>query len=401
MKKQYDLVVLGSGTAGGTIAANCRAAGWSVALVEPLPLGGTCALRGCEPKKVFWTLAEALDRTRKLAEVGLSGGAETSLDWSTVQRFKHSFTDPVPEHNAEDYRRSGVDVYRGAGQFTGPDTILASDAVLEFRHAVIAIGARSTPLGIPGADLLGNSDTFLDLDQLPAHLTLIGGGYIGFEFAHMARRGGAEVTILHDNDQPLAQFDHSMVKKLLAATRALGIRVELSVEVTGITRNDAGFTIAVRRQGQEFTLATGLALQTAGRAPDLDSLSLATAGIKLEGKKLQLDEMLRTTNPAVFAAGDAAGKGPALTPVASLEAVAVTASLLGSGEKKPNYRGIPSVVFTIPPLTAVGMTEEAAIAAGLDYECHEGSMAGFQTMRRLRRKQQPIVYWWSGDRAGY
>jgi glutathione reductase (NADPH) len=386
MTKSYDLVVLGSGAAGGTIAANCREAGWRVALLDPLPLGGTCALRGCEPKKVFWTLAEAADRAHKLAPVGLGGGAAVALDWPAIQRFKHSFTDPVPGHQAARYRELGIDVYPVAGRFTGANALQAGEETLQFRHAVIATGSKPTRLGIDGEELLGNSDTFLDLETLPAQLTLIGGGYIAFEIAHMARRGGADVTILHKDERPLAQFDQALVRQLVAATREAGITVELNVTVTGVKRTGSGFIVQGTQAGKTLSMPSALVLHAAGRSPNVGELALEQAGIELDGHKLQLTPQLQTTNPAIYAAGDAAAMGPALTPVASLDAATVTANLLRNAGEKSNYQGVPSAVFALPPLTAVGLTEEAARQQGLDYECHEGSMAGFQTMRRLREE---------------
>lgn len=380
--RTYDLVALGTGTAASKVAKRCRAAGWRVAVVDDRAFGGTCALRGCEPKKTLRTIAAALDQARRLAGAGLVADG-LRIDWPALMAFKRSFTDPVPGRKAEEYAEAGIDAFQGHARFAGPDAVEVEGAGrLRARHVLIATGAKPAPLPIEGAELLQTSDDFLDLDQLPRRIVLVGGGYISFEFAHIAARAGAEVTILHQDDRPLAQFDQDLVGRLVERTRELGVKVELGAEVKSLERA-AGGILARTADGRIFEAAA--AFHGSGRLPNIDGLDLEAGQVETEKGRLKLDKSLRSvSNPAVHAAGDAAASGPPLTPVASHDADCVAANLLEGGSREPDYAGVTSVVFTIPPLTAVGPTEEQAREQGLDVEVHQADMAGYQSERRVR-----------------
>ncbi|MDJ0389108.1 NAD(P)/FAD-dependent oxidoreductase [Roseomonas sp. E05] len=377
----YDLIVLGSGVAGSSVATRCAGAGWRVALAEVREVGGTCALRGCEPKKVFWTLADAAERARRLAPQGVAGGEAVRLDWGAAQRFKHSFTDTVPEHSETSLKEAGVEVLHGAARFVAPDAMEVAGRRLGFRHAVIATGAHPAQLPIEGAELLATSDDFLALERLPPRILMVGGGYISFECAHLAARGGAEVTLLHANDQPLAQFEQDLVRHLVARTRELGVTVKLGCKVTAVRRQADGTLQVECENGERFVAE--MALHGLGRRPALDGLALEAGEVAVEKGRLKLDQHLRSTsNPRVFAAGDAAQQGPALTPVAGHDAGVVARNLLEGCQAEPDYRVVPSVVFTIPPMASVGLTEAQAREQGQDFELRQGDMAGFQSVRR-------------------
>lgn len=381
--RNYDLVALGTGTAASKVAKRCREAGWRVAVVDDRAFGGTCALRGCEPKKTLRTVAAALDQARRLADVGLVADGGLRIDWPALMAFKRSFTDPVPGRKAEEYARAGIDAFQGATRFAAPDAVEV-DGVgrLQARHVLIATGAKPAPLPIEGADLLRTSDDFLELERLPDSIVLVGGGYISFEFAHIAARAGAEVTILHQDDRPLAQFDRDLVGRLVERTRGLGVKVELGAEVEALERAGDG-VLARTADGRIFEAA--IAVHGSGRIPNLDGLDLEAGRVEAEKGRLRLDKHLRSvSNPAVFAAGDVAASGPPLTPVASHDADCVAANLLEGCRHEPDYAGVASVVFTIPPLTAVGLTEEEAREQGIDVEVHQGDMTGHQSVRRVR-----------------
>lgn len=381
MPDAYDLIVLGTGSAAFKVASRCREAGWRVLAVGEQPFGGTCALHGCEPKKTLWTIAEATDRARHLAGKGLAGGGALGIDWPALMAFKRRFTDPVPANRQRDFAEADIETREGTGRFAGPTTIEVAGERLEARHILIATGGKPASLPLSGAGLLATSDDFLELEALPRRLLLLGGGYISFEFAHIAARAGAEVTILHGDDHPLAQFDADLVQRLVRHSRDLGIRVELGCPVTAIAR-DAGIFTVETEDGRRFE--ADLAVHGLGRVPNIDALNLEAAGIATEKGRLRLDDHLRSvSNPAVFAAGDAAAKGPPLTPVASLDAGVVARNLLEGCHHRPDYAGVVSTVFTIPPLAAVGLTEAAAREQGLEVLVKAGDMAGYQSVRRV------------------
>ena len=242
MERQYDLLVVGTGITSG-VASRCREAGWTVAVVDSRPFGGTCALRGCVPKKILVSAAEAVHAARDLAGKGVPAESLT-IDWPELMRFKRALVDPTPARTEQTWAKMGIEQFHGRARFVGPATLAVGDDRLTGRRVLIAAGAMPAPLKFPGADRLTTSEQFLNLDRLPANLAFVGGGYISFEFAHVAARAGAEVTILHRGARPLEGFDPDLVDLLLKRSRELGIKVELGVDVLGV--DVAGDRLAVR-----------------------------------------------------------------------------------------------------------------------------------------------------------
>ncbi|MEX1213558.1 NAD(P)/FAD-dependent oxidoreductase [Saccharospirillum sp.] len=379
----YDLIVIGTGTAASVTAFNCRKAGWSVAVIDHRPFGGTCALRGCDPKKMLIAAAEVIDGVERMGAIDTVQG-EVRIDWAALQRHKRSFTDPVPDKRERAYAKKGIEVYHGRARFTGRNTVVVDDTALTARHIVIAAGAEPARLPIEGAEHLALSEDFLELESLPRRIVLVGGGYIGFEFAHIAARAGAEVTMLNRGEQPLAAFDPHLVRLLVERTRALGVDVRLGHEVKAVRKTGDGFDIQVEGPEGRVDIATDLAIHSGGRKPALEALDLDVADIAHENGKLKLDQTFRSTsNSAVYAAGDAGGGPLPLTPVAALEAHAVVDNLLENKEATVDYIGIPSVVFTLPPLARVGLLEAEAKQQGLRFKVKHESVPGWFTAQRV------------------
>jgi glutathione reductase (NADPH) len=201
MRKKFDLIVIGTGTAASTVAYECRSAGWDVAVIDSRPFGGTCALRGCDPKKVLVGAAEVVDWVRRMSGRGVRAD-DARIEWAELMRFKRSFTGPVPQSSERSFAKAGIAAFHGRARFVGSTALQVGDDVLEGRHVVIAAGAMPRKLGIPGEQYITTSDQFLELEQLPRRIVFIGGGYISFEFAHVSARAGAEVTILHSGQAP-------------------------------------------------------------------------------------------------------------------------------------------------------------------------------------------------------
>ena len=195
MEKQYDVVVIGTGSGASVVASRCRAAGWTVAIIDARPFGGTCALRGCHPKKMLVSAGEAIDAVHRMTGKGVRSH-EVGIDWAALMRFKRTDTDPAPAFFEQSFAQAGIEAFHGRARFVGPTSVAVGDAVLHGTHVVVATGAKPTALPFPGAEYLTLSDAFLDLEALPRRLLFVGGGYIAFEFAHVAVRAGAEVTIL-------------------------------------------------------------------------------------------------------------------------------------------------------------------------------------------------------------
>jgi glutathione reductase (NADPH) len=380
--KTYDLAVIGSGTAAQVASFRVRTVGWSVAVMDHLPFGGTCALRGCDPKKMLISGAEAIDWAQRMRGRGATG--ELAISWPELIAFKRTFTDPVPQKLEHRFAERGIDAFRGKARFTGRDTIEIDGQSLQARHVLIAIGARPVPLTFSGAEYVITSDQFLELDELPARIAMVGGGYIAAEFSHIAARAGAKVTVLQRAERMLTRFEPELVGWLVEQFSDIGVEVRTSTVVEAIDRVSSGFRVRARSGIQEISTEADLVVHAAGRAPDLDALNLSAAGIVVEKGRLLLNEFLQSvSNPAVYAAGDAAAKGPPLTPVSSHDGKVVAANLLEGNRHRPDYRGVPSVAFTLPPIAAVGLGEAEAHAAGHKFRVNRQKVPDWYTARRV------------------
>ena len=383
MSKAFDLVAIGSGAAASGVATECRKAGWSVALVDSQPLGGTCAVRGCDPKKVLVGATEALDWTQRLQGKGVRS-AEATVDWPELMRFKRSFTEPVPASLEKSFTRAGIEVFHGRAHFVGSSTIEVNGETLDARYVHIGAGAKPMELGIPGSEHLTTSTAFLELEELPKRLLFVGGGYISFEFAHIAARAGSNVTLVH-RSRPLKGFDPDLVDRLVERTRQLGIEVHLETEVRGIEKGSGGLTVRASQGGEEVSFETDRVVHGAGRVPDIDDMELDKAGVDRSAGGVVVNEYLQSvSNPSVYAAGDAAAtEGDPLTPVAAYEGHIVASNLLEGNHRTAEYPPIPSVAFTLPPLARVGMLEQQATENGLKFQTKFGDTSQWYSSRRI------------------
>jgi glutathione reductase (NADPH) len=382
MERGFDLIVIGTGVA-SSVATRCRQAGWTVAVVDYRPFGGTCALRGCVPKKVLVSAAEAVHAVRAMAGRGVRP-EQAAIDWPELIRFKRSVTDPTPARTEESWARAGVELFHGRARFVEPGAIEVGQDRLVGRRVLIAAGAMPAPLPFPGREHLITSEQFMELDRLPGRVVFVGGGYVSFEFAHVAARAGVQATILHRQPRPLEAFDPDLVDLLVKRTRELGIGVELSAEVRGVERGGDAFTVRAGRDGGEQRVEADLVVHGAGRIPELDELRLEVANVKRDKRGVIVNEYLQSvSNPAVYAAGDAAASGLPLTPVAAHQAEVVATNLLEGNRRTPNYEGLASAVFTVPPLASAGLTEASARQTGLRFRTHWQDTSDWLSTRRL------------------
>jgi len=400
----FNLIVIGTGVAASTVAWGCHSAGWKTAVIDSRPFGGTCALRGCDPKKVLVGVAELIDWNRRMQNKGLGDEVVRNLNinWPDLMHFKRTFTEPVPKNREESFSKAGIDTFHGKARFIGPNTISISDKknnkehIIEGEKILIATGAKPTKLNIAGEENFVTSDQFLELDKLPNNILFIGGGYISFEFAHIAARCGSTVSILHRGRMPLAGFDPDLVNMLIKRTQEIGINVKLQSSVKKIVLKDNGRKFAVyiassendtnNTKESEF-VETELVVHGAGRIPDTENLDLEAGGVERDMKGgVKVNEYLQSvSNDSVYAAGDvAATEGIPLTPVAGYEGQIVVQNLLNGKHSRPNYKGIPSVVFTIPPLASVGLQEHAARQLGLQFRTNFQDTSSWYSSRRIR-----------------
>jgi glutathione reductase (NADPH) len=379
----FDLIVIGTGSAGSTVARRCRAAGWKVAIVDSRPYGGTCAQRGCDPKKVLVGAAEAIHAARRLSGKGVEAGG-TAIHWPDLAQFKRTFTDAVPERVEKSLAEAGIETLHGRARFVDRNTIRVGERVTEARHIHVATGAMPARLRMAGEELLTSSDQFLELRELPRRIVFLGSGFISFEFAHVCAMAGAQVTMIEMLDRPLAGFDPDLVSVLVEGSRAMGIELHLQTKVQGVERLADHLAVHAGAPGGSRTFEADIVVHGAGRVPEIEDLDLEKGGVEREKRGIRVNEYMQSiSNPAVYAAGDAADSGPMLTPVAGYEARVVTANLLEGNRHKIEYPPIPSVVFTLPPLASVGLQESEARERGLRFEANFARTADWFSSRRL------------------
>lgn len=379
MNKHFDLIVIGAGMAGVAAANKCAAKGWQVAIVDVLPYGGTCALRGCDPKKILRRGAEIIDSARLMRGKGIDD-AELTINWPDLMKHKHGFTDPVPQNMEDGLTGSGVTTLHGHARFTGPRQLEIDGSVYGADRFLVATGARPRPLEFPGQEYLIDSTEFLDLAELPDRILFVGGGFISFEFAHIAARTGSSPVIIDRGERPLKGFDPDLVELLVNRGRQVGIGLRRSTTIVDVQPSADGYRVTLDHAGTREMIETDLLVHGAGRVAELADLGLDAAGVEWGEHGIRVAEHLQsTTNPAVWAAGDSADTdGMPLTPVAVSEAKVAASNMLKGTTTIPNYAGIPTAVFTIPELARVGMTES-------------GSRARHRPRRPLLRHQRLVL----------
>ncbi|WP_322923546.1 NAD(P)/FAD-dependent oxidoreductase [Paenibacillus campi] len=433
MTTSYDLIVIGTGSAGASAAQLCREQGWEVAIIDEREYGGTCALRGCDPKKILVGAADLVDRTARMRGKGIDVSAV--IDWSDLIAFKRTFTDPMPEVHEQKLQAAGIHTWHGQAHFTDTHTIEVDGQTLTGRYILIATGAEPAPLAIAGEQYMTNSDGFLELERLPQEIVFVGGGYISFEFAHIAARAGAKVHILHSSDRPLQGFDPEQVDALVDYSRQIGIDVHLNVELESIEQlnadesadhtnmtvsastsiaepNPSLYRITARYKDNDATpqeppaddsnplvndpssttaadtserlqLYCGLVVHGAGRRPNIYKLELEQSNVEYGKQGIAVNQYLQSvSNPYVYAAGDcAASPGLPLTPIAGLEGRIAAHNMLHGHSQTAEYAEIPSVAFTMPRLATVGMSEHDARKLGDEVSIQSYDMSSWYTYK--------------------
>ena len=375
--KKYDVIVVGSGTSGYNVAKICRQAGKSVAVVEKGTPGGVCALHGCQPKKFFVVQAELARLGQHLQGKGVVRPPE--LNWADTATFKSEFTDAVPGNTVAFYDKIGASLYRGTARFESAGRLTVGDVELQAENIVLATGATPRRLDIPGGELGLTSNDFLAQKELPDSIIFIGGGYISFEFAHVAAAYGAQVTILNKSDRVLRQFDEEMVNATVAASREAGVAVLTGQKPVEMVRTENG--VQVHCENGESHEAAAVFV-TAGRVASLGELNLAALNLDADPRGLVVGKNMRVEgHSGLYAVGDCA-RTMALAPVADREAQVAAENIVGKAMEM-DYATVPSVCFTEPQLATVGLTENQAQEQGMSVQVQRGKMTGWPNQRRL------------------
>jgi pyruvate/2-oxoglutarate dehydrogenase complex dihydrolipoamide dehydrogenase (E3) component len=363
---RYDAIVLGSGQAGNPLSQKLAGHGWSVALVEKDHLGGTCVNTGCTPTKTMIASAQVAHYARQAARWGVRTG-EVSVDLPRIVIRK----DEVVTHwrsglEQKVQQRTSLHLYRGRGRFLDKHRVRVGDQVLESERIFIDTGARPSIPRIEGLDQAGflTNESIMQVTDLPEHLLVLGGGYVGLEFGQMFRRFGSGVTVVDFAEQVLPHEDADVARELQQALEAEGIRFVLKARTTRAERDDGQVVLRLEDgEGAESVRGSHLLVAT-GRRPNTDDLGLEAAGVQTTTQGfIPVNGRLETNVPGIWALGDVNG-GPAFTHIAYNDYQIVSANLIEGKDLTTANRLVPYAVFTDPQLGRVGLTEKEARATG-------------------------------------
>nr|WP_294553892.1 dihydrolipoyl dehydrogenase [uncultured Rhodopila sp.] len=371
MSDSFDVIVIGSGPGGYVCAIRAAQLGLKVACVEKRPtLGGTCLNIGCIPSKALLQSSEEFEKTKHaLADHGvLLDGVR--LDLERMQARKAEVVNANTKGVEFLFRKNKVTWLKGAGRIAGPGSVDVDGTSYNTKNIVIATGSESVPLAGVTVDekQIVTSTGALELDKVPGHLVVIGGGVIGLELGSVWRRLGAEVTVVEFLDRIVPGMDTEIATAFQRILHKQGIKFRLSTKVTGAAAAEAGVTLTVEpvKGGAAETIAADIVLLSIGRRPYTDGLGLETAGVELDDRKrVKVDPHYATNVPGIYAIGDVIA-GPMLAHKAEDEGVAV-AEILAGQAGHVNYNAIPGVVYTWPEVASVGQTEEELKAGGIAY----------------------------------
>ena len=371
MPDSYDVIVIGAGPGGYVCAIRAAQLGMRVACVEKrATLGGTCLNVGCIPSKALLQSSEEYDHTRHaLADHGvLVDGVK--LDLARMQSRKASVVDANVKGVEFLFRKNKVTWLRGTGRIVAAGAVEVDGTRHATKHIVIATGSESVPL--PGVDVderrIVTSTGGLELDRVPGHLVVIGGGYIGLELGSVWRRLGAEVTVVEFLDRIVPTMDGEVARSFQRILARQGFKFRLSTKVTAAQARNDGVTLTLQPAagGASEELTADIVLLAIGRRPFVAGLGLAEAGVALDPRgRVQTDAHYATNVPGIYAIGDAVA-GPMLAHKAEEEGVALAEHLAGQAGHV-NYGVIPGVVYTWPEVASVGQTEEELKSAGIAY----------------------------------
>jgi glutathione reductase (NADPH) len=366
----YDVLILGGGNAGFGVTVPTREAGLKVALVEERDLGGTCANRGCTPKKVLVAAGHALHEIAQAHVHGITVGTP-SLDWGALIDREKELISGIPDSLADTLQTRGVTLFRDRASFVGRNSVKVGDRTIEAKYIVIATGSKSRPLPIPGAELMITSDEVLSEREQPKSVLFVGGGVIALEFGHVYARACTEVTILEVLPRLLPGLDADAVAQIRGESERIGIAVHTGVKVIRVAQTGSKLRIIFEADGKSHAIETDRVINGAGRVANIDHLDLDAGQVRHDGISVAVDEHLRSvSNPSVYACGDVLSGPPQLAPIATYEGRIVGRNIVEGSQHTPDYASIPSGVYTVPALASLGLTEAQAREKGLQDQGH-------------------------------
>jgi pyruvate/2-oxoglutarate dehydrogenase complex dihydrolipoamide dehydrogenase (E3) component len=372
----YDAIVIGAGQAGGPLSTTLAQAGWKAAIIERVHVGGTCINEGCTPTKTMVASARVAYLAKRGADYGVHTGPVT-IDLTKVRQRKR---DIVESFRTGSQRRiettEGVDLLMGEVSFTGPKTLevhLNNGETRELTAATILINAGARPakpsiIGIEEVTTL-DSTSIMELGEVPEHLLIVGGGYIGLEFGQLFRRFGSQVTVIQRGAALLAREDPDVAEEVANIMREDGLEVLLETKPVSVEQSSTGaISLAVQAKLGERILHGSHLLMAAGRVPNTDWLNLDAAGIQKDKRGfIQVNDRLETNVPGIYALGDIKG-GPAFTHISYDDFRIIRTNLLEKGNASIHDRLVPYTVFIDPQLGRIGLSETEARSQGRNFK---------------------------------
>ena len=355
-----DICVIGAGSGGLSVAAGAAQMGASTVLVEKGKMGGDCLNYGCVPSKALLAAAHAAEGARRAHRLGIGNG-EATVDATRVYgHVRDTISAIAPNDSVERFEGLGVKVIQGQARFAGRRVVEADGCRITARRVVVATGSQPFVPPIPGLDAVPHltNETVFELQALPRHLIIVGGGPIGVEMAQAHRHLGAEVTVL-EMATLMPRDDPELVDVLRTRLKADGVDVREGVEVVGVGQEGGDVVATLRHDGGEARVEGTHILVAAGRRPTVQGLDLEAAGIEFSATGIEVDARLRTTNKRVFAIGDVAG-GHQFTHAAGYHAGIVIRNALFRLPAKVDTNALPWVTYTMPELAQVGLIESQA-----------------------------------------
>lgn len=363
---RFDAIVIGSGQAGNPLSFSLADHGWTVALIEQAHLGGTCVNTGCTPTKTMIASAQVAHYARQASRWGVETG-DIRVDLPTVLARKNAVVLSLRSGNQRKVeQRPNIQLYRGHARFLAPHRLQIGDDLIEGERVFINVGTRPDPPVLDGLESAGylTNESLMELQQIPEHLIVLGGGYIGLEFGQMYRRFGSRVTVIHRGRQLLTREDPDIAQELQKALAAEGVEFRLSSEPVKVEKEQAQLMVTIAAgQGTEIITGTHI-LAATGRRPNTDDLGLDKAGVALDSQGyVKVNGRLESAVPGIWALGDVKG-GPAFTHISYNDYQIIYANIIDGKDLTIVNRYLPYSLFTDPQLGRVGMTEKEARASG-------------------------------------
>jgi pyruvate/2-oxoglutarate dehydrogenase complex dihydrolipoamide dehydrogenase (E3) component len=363
----YDAIVIGTGQSGPALTRRLVATGWKVAIIERKLFGGTCVNTGCTPTKALVASAYAAHLARRSAEYGVTIGGPVGIDMKAVKARKDAIVEPSRKGVERSLKTlKGCTVYEGHARFSGPKEVKVGNETLKADKIFINVGGRAVVPPIPGLDqvpYLTNS-SMMNVDFLPRHLIVLGGSYIGLEFAQIYRRFGSEVTVVELAPHLIPREDEDVSQAVAGFLKDEGIHIRVNNKVVGVKKEGNDIAVSVATDGRQSQVAGSHLLLAIGRRPNTDDLGLDKAGIAIDPRGyIEVDDQLHTNVPGIWALGDCNGRG-AFTHTSWNDFEIVAANLFDNDPRRVSDRITAYALYTDPPLGRAGMTEAEVRKSG-------------------------------------